>query len=527
MDAYQRVTDEQREPMDDVRVFVTRKTEESVGKASLPSIEAAIRDLAKRIAQVAAIERDLEMNPVPAPSWLRQGAPMDSLIYVDGQERVVTGHRWSETGYFVLTDEGEVPYLDAKSQTGVPLYEEMAFEPPKVEKGAQMRGVDDPESAEMRGDVVARLSGDELGPWEDIRQLGRKAGDWYRANLAGTTVVNKASGMKITFTRAGAKKLSARKGDVLFRAVPALRQILSDGIITSVSEETKGRNHIKAWHAISAAVEIDGQPRDVIAHVMETADGNFHYDLSRDMGDGARFMRTGAATSITASRYGLEDDPVDLNLDFAEPNIKGWAEVEADPPMTPSALRAVAAKLNAEVAASGLAGKVTVKVVRDLVSTVTGRMIEGRQTGATIEVRAGTQFGEIGVLRHEIIHVLRDAGLWGQPYGLFTAAEWHGLVRAARVNTALMARVLERKHDRPEAAQIEEAVAEMYRAWAAGRYTASTLARVFEKVRAFFEAMANALRGRGFMSADMAVERIATGKVGRRAIRRAMRRAGG
>ncbi|MDP0928497.1 LPD5 domain-containing protein [Paracoccus onubensis] len=37
---------------------------------------------------------------------------------------------------------------------------------------------------------VAELSGDELGEWNDIRQLGRKAEAWYRKNLVGTTVTN-------------------------------------------------------------------------------------------------------------------------------------------------------------------------------------------------------------------------------------------------------------------------------------------------------------------------------------------------
>lgn len=50
-------------------------------------------ELAKKIAQKKAIEDDLEANPLPPPSWLRVGAPMDSIAYVNGQERVVTGHR--------------------------------------------------------------------------------------------------------------------------------------------------------------------------------------------------------------------------------------------------------------------------------------------------------------------------------------------------------------------------------------------------------------------------------------------------
>lgn len=96
--------------------------------------------------------------------------------------------------------------------------------------------------------------------------------------------------MKINFVGAGAKKVSGRKGDVLYRAVPALREIRRKGVVTDVSPDTKERQHVKAWPSISAAVVIDGKPRDLVAQVMEKAGGNFHYDLSRHMSDGARFL---------------------------------------------------------------------------------------------------------------------------------------------------------------------------------------------------------------------------------------------
>lgn len=155
-----------------------------------------------------------------------------------------------------------------------------------------------------------------------MRQLGKKAEVWYRANRLGKRVTNAQSGMEITFASEGAKKLSGRKVDVLDRSVPALREILEKGTLTGTSPETKGRSHIKAWHAISATVMLDDMPCDLVAHVMETQDENFQYDLSRDMSDGARFLREGADTSITAGRYGLEDNPVELTLDFAKHKIK-------------------------------------------------------------------------------------------------------------------------------------------------------------------------------------------------------------
>ena len=70
--------------------------------------------------------------------------------------------------------------------------------------------------------------------------------------------------------------------------------------------------------------------------------------------------------------------------------------------------------------------------------------------------------------------------------------------------------------DLSEAQVIEEAVAEMYRAWASGREAQGPLARTLERVRAFLRAVASALRGNGFEDAGAVFERIARGEVGGR-----------
>lgn len=74
-----------------------------------------------------------------------------------------------------------------------------------------------------------------------MRQLGKKAEAWYSNNLVGNTMVNEAFWMKINFVSAGAKKVSGQKGDVLYRAVPAPREILQKKAVTEVSPETQGR----------------------------------------------------------------------------------------------------------------------------------------------------------------------------------------------------------------------------------------------------------------------------------------------
>jgi N12 class adenine-specific DNA methylase len=91
--------------------------------------------------QLEDLERDIAMNPVAPPYWLRTGAPIDTTVYWQGKPFVVTGHRWSNDGWFVLAadEHGDVviPYMQAEDAQGMPLYEEREFEPPQVQGGAQ------------------------------------------------------------------------------------------------------------------------------------------------------------------------------------------------------------------------------------------------------------------------------------------------------------------------------------------------------------------------------------------------------
>ena len=103
------------------------------------------------------------------------------------------------------------------------------------------------------------------------------------------------------------------------------------------------------------------------------------------------------------------------------------------------------------------------------------------------------------VVRHEIIHALRDARLWGTPHGLFTQGEWQALVRAARADTALRKAVETAYADQGATAQTEEMVAEMYADWARARDAAppGLLGRAMERMQSFFRAMASACAAKG------------------------------
>ncbi|MEO9632361.1 MAG: PLxRFG domain-containing protein [Sulfitobacter sp.] len=189
----------------------------------------------------------------------------------------------------------------------------------------------------------------------------------------------------------------------------------------------------------------------------------------------------------------------------------------ADPAVTENDVRALTKDMNAELKQSGLAGKVSVRVVKRLVSLTSGNEILGRfEADKGITVRAAGGVDERGIMRHEIIHALRSPTLWNTSHGLFTPAEWRGLVRAARADKGIRDNVLGRYADQPAAMQSEEMVAEMYRLWAADRDGYSGVETALAKIEAFLGALANLLRGRGFNSAAMTMQRIASGQVGGR-----------
>lgn len=190
-------------------------------------------------------------------------------------------------------------------------------------------------------------------------------------------------------------------------------------------------------------------------------------------------------------------------------------ESRFDPDLTPTATRDITRSVSSELRRSIPGSKVTAKVVRGLANAA-GAPIQGRQRGASIEVNPDSADGVIGTLRHEIVHLLRDAGLWGKPYGLFTRAEWQGLVAAARADKALMARIDRMYPDLGQSARLEEGVAELYRLWARNMDQRSGLDRAFQKMRALFQALVSAFRGQGFNSTAQTFERIASGAVGGR-----------
>lgn len=106
------------------------KRMEEVAKESFKRAD----ELKRTEEQLEALEQDLQNNPVPPPAWLRNGSPIDTTVYYNGNPFAVTGHRWTSENWYVLAEDEKgslsIPYDEATDEQGIKLYESREFEQP-------------------------------------------------------------------------------------------------------------------------------------------------------------------------------------------------------------------------------------------------------------------------------------------------------------------------------------------------------------------------------------------------------------
>jgi GGDEF domain-containing protein len=169
--------------------------------------------------------------------------------------------------------------------------------------------------------------------------------------------------------------------------------------------------------------------------------------------------------------------------------------------------------LKARLKQVGMSDKVALNLKTRIQAMADGKASEadGRYVRGFIEIAMQAPNAP-WTMNHEIIHALKDMGL-------LRAAEWRTLEKAAKADTDRMAGVRERYDGLglSEEAMVEEAVADMFADWKDGRTKAGGFLRTaFERIRNFFRALGNALRGNGFQSADDVFQRVERGEVGTR-----------
>jgi hypothetical protein len=134
-------------------------------------------------------------------------------------------------------------------------------------------------------------------------------------------------------------------------------------------------------------------------------DGTFRYDLSKNL-NGAEVLQgvnpANPTVELRSPTSALEGGPVDLNLEFASP------EVNADPAFTEDASQGVTRRIVAEVEKVLRGAKVGERLVRQLYSLKDSTAIMGQANpDGSIFVNATMVRDEadvVGILNHEIVH---------------------------------------------------------------------------------------------------------------------------
>ncbi len=127
---------------------------------------------------------------------------------------------------------------------------------------------------------VASLTGEEIAPRDaDIKTLRTQAKAWYAGNLNGKTVVNKESGREVQFRNAN-KAFHTSANPVKLRLFAALRDIVANGTIeSSVPPVDQSKEpSTKAYHWLTAWVDIDGTPQKVGVTIRENQAGDLYYN---------------------------------------------------------------------------------------------------------------------------------------------------------------------------------------------------------------------------------------------------------
>jgi len=168
-------------------------------EASAKRLDAAAQEpfgqlqaLADKKQQLANLEKDLATNPVGAPPWLRQGAPVGTRTYVrDGDKLApldVMGHQWGPDDYYVLAgaDERKVPYLKALDENGNQLYEPHPWQAPPTKEKAAATGEVKPTATfgGERGATADRTQLDRAKAMEAAKkspeEIWKETGWWHR-----------------------------------------------------------------------------------------------------------------------------------------------------------------------------------------------------------------------------------------------------------------------------------------------------------------------------------------------------------
>ena len=253
--------------------------------------------------------------------------------------------------------------------------------------------------------------------------------------------------------------------------------------------------------------------------------GQAQADYRRAFNDGRGILRMGAVTPMSMADFKtwIKDGDTKKPLAYqeAEPKKQNQASESADERFRMATDQASPKRTQLEEAVVAeikrLAPSVNVETRANGKTLIGGEKAEGGYIPVddliwtAMDASDPTHAG-----RHEVVHHLRATGR-------ITEAEWSILQRKAKSTWRKQYRVEDYRDQYAgindiETALDEEAVAEAFADWMEGGSDAKGgIARIFRKIKQFFDRIASVVRGQGYTSAEDVFRSIDEGEVGKRA----------
>lgn len=123
-----------------------------------------------------------------------------------------------------------------------------------------------------------QITGEELGQFEHIDDLRKKARQWASNNIIGKTVQIKSTGENIQIPRKGVMKATSKPSVDNIKTVIAIPQLIENSVKISSEADKKNRAEIKAIHKYAARLQIGETIHDITIVIRETMDGAKYYD---------------------------------------------------------------------------------------------------------------------------------------------------------------------------------------------------------------------------------------------------------
>ena len=133
---------------------------------------------------------------------------------------------------------------------------------------------------EQSAEPAARITGEEIAPrTADLKTLRAAARAFYDSKLRGTSVHSDALGAEVEF-RSSRKTFNASAMADKLRLFAALPEVIEKGTLenTTAPRDPAAETNTKAYHYLTATVELDGRPVRVWVTVREDNSGHLYYN---------------------------------------------------------------------------------------------------------------------------------------------------------------------------------------------------------------------------------------------------------